>query len=241
MGNTYNRDNEENNMTSLVQYIDLGRIDYRQAYAIQEKIHVACSEKRSKDTIIFQENNPIFTMGRNSAKEHLLLPKEALEEKGIEVEYVDRGGDITYHGPGQLVISFILHLREYNSSIHQYVRNLEEVVISLLQKYDVRGQRIGGASGVWVGEEKVAAIGIAISRGITRHGIAINIKPDLTHYNYIIPCGIRDRGITSLYKLGVDIIDLDQFKESFLIEFNELFNTVTNKIQLNEMRYLDEY
>lgn len=228
-------------MIRVVQCLDLGRMDYRQAYGIQEKIHRGCSENKIMDTILFQENDPIFTLGRNSSEEHLLLSKEELQQKGIELEYVDRGGDITYHGPGQLVISPILHLRDYISSIHKYVRNLEEIAIRILKNYEIDGQRIAGATGVWVGEEKIAAIGIAISQGITRHGISININPDLSHFAYIIPCGIKDKGVTTLEKLGVTGVDLSLFKEQFLIEFNQLFDTITNTIQLDEMRYLYEY
>lgn len=228
-------------MTSIIQYLDLGRMDYRHAYVIQEKIHISCSDGNFQDTIIIQENNPIFTLGRNSKDEHLLLSNEALKKLGIDVEYVDRGGDITYHGPGQLVISPIIHLRNYTKSIHQYVRNLEEIIIRLLKTYDIQGRRIDGASGVWVGLDKIAAVGIAIEHGVTRHGISINISPDMHHFEYIIPCGIRDKGVTSMNKLGVNIKDLSIIKGQFLDEFNQLFNTTTNKIELDEVRISYEY
>lgn len=228
-------------MASFIQCLDLGRMDYRKAYVIQEKIHRGCYEKKIADTIIFQENNPIFTLGRSSSDDHLLRSKEELLEMGIQVEYVDRGGDITYHGPGQLVISPILHIREYAMSVHQYVRNLEETVIRLLQKHDIRGQRIEGSSGVWIGSEKVAAVGIAVQHSITRHGIAINLNPNLAHFDYIIPCGLRDKGVTSFEKLGVSSMDIPQFKADFLVEFNQLFDTTVTKIEFDEMRYEDEY
>lgn len=228
-------------MISVIQCLDLGRMDYRQAYAIQEKIHNACYQGLIQDTIIIQENNPIFTLGRNSKEEHLLLSIDDLTKVGIDVEYVDRGGDITYHGPGQLVISPIIHLKSHISSIHQYVRNLEEIIIRILKRYNIQGQRIDGSSGVWVGLDKVAAVGIAIQHGITRHGISININPNLDHFRYIIPCGIRDKGVTSLKKLGVEITDLSLIKQQFLEEFNQLFNTATNKIKLDEVRTIYEY
>lgn len=221
-------------MTSIVQYLDLGRMEYRKAYAIQEKIHQGCYENRIQDTILFQENEPIFTLGRNSSDIHLLRTKEELKDLGIDIAYVDRGGDITYHGPGQLVISPILHLRDYTMSVHQYLRNLEETVIRLLQKYNIEGQRIPGSSGVWVGSEKIAALGIAVQHGITRHGIAINVDPDLTHFSYIVPCGIQDRGVTSLKKLGVSIQDITQFKLDYLLEFDTIFNTETHQMQFDE-------
>jgi lipoyl(octanoyl) transferase len=221
-------------MTPIIQTIDLGRMDYRKAYAIQEQIHQACYENNLQDTILFQENDPIFTLGRNSSKDHLLRSKEELKALGIDLEMVDRGGDITYHGPGQLVISPILHLKEYSISVHQYLRNLEETIIRLLRKYNINGQRIAGSSGVWVGQAKIAAVGIAIQHGITRHGIAININPDLTHFSYIIPCGIRDKEVTSLKKLGVAIKDMDQFKVDYLAEFNAVFHTTTHQIQFDQ-------
>ncbi len=228
-------------MTSVIQFLDLGRMDYRSAYAIQEKIHLDCYENRTHDTILFQENDPIFTLGRNASDTHLLRTIDELKELGIDIEYVDRGGDITYHGPGQLVISPILHLKEYSISVHQYLRNLEETVIRLLRMYHIDGQRIVGSSGVWVGSEKIAAVGIAIQHGITRHGISINVCPDLTHFSYIIPCGIQDRGVTSLKKLGVSITDLEQFKLDYLAEFNTIFDTEINQIQFDKRRYIDEH
>jgi lipoyl(octanoyl) transferase len=221
-------------MSSIIQTLDLGRMDFRKAYAIQEEIHQACYENRIQDTILFQENDPIFTLGRNSSNDHLLKTKEELKVLGIDLEMVDRGGDITYHGPGQLVISPILHLKEYSISVHQYLRNLEETIIRLLQKYDIEGQRIAGSSGVWVDQEKIAAVGIAIQHGITRHGISININPDLKHFSYIVPCGIRDKEVTSLKKLGVAIKDMDQFKVDYLTEFNAVFHTTTHQIQFDQ-------
>lgn len=221
-------------MGNIIQYIDLGLIDYRKSYKIQEKIHQACWKNEFKDTIIIQENYPIFTLGRNSSDDNLLLSKDSLAKKGIEVEYVDRGGDITYHGPGQIVISPVLHLKKYMNSIHKYVRSLEEIVIRLLKKYNVNGGRIEGKSGVWIDEDKIAAVGIAIRHGITMHGVSINVKLDLSHFEYIIPCGIKDKGVTSLNKLGVFDINIEKIKENFIEEFNEVFNTKTKKIILDK-------
>jgi lipoyl(octanoyl) transferase len=220
-------------MASLIAYLDLGRMEYKAAYEIQAKIHQDRYEERIQDTILFQENDPIFTLGRNSSDNNLLKTNEELKELGIDVAYVDRGGDITYHGPGQLVISPILHLRDYSISVHQYLRNLEETIIRLLHNYGIESQRIPGLSGVWVGSEKIAAIGIAIQHGITRHGISININPDMAHFTYIVPCGIQDRGVTSMEKLGVAVNDLYKFKMDYLSEFNTLFNTIAHQMQID--------
>jgi lipoyl(octanoyl) transferase len=210
-----------------IQVIDLNKMNYRQAFAIQEVIYRGCDENRYPDTILFQENDPVFTLGRGSDLSHLLRSEDELKKLGIIVEKVDRGGDITYHGPGQLVISVLIHIRKYSLTVHQYLRNLEETVIRTLAYYGVKGERIEGKSGVWVNQEKIAATGIGVTHGITRHGIAINIDPDLTHFSYIVPCGITDGGVTSLKKLGVDIRDMAEIKECFITEFNKIFDTAS--------------
>jgi lipoyl(octanoyl) transferase len=213
-------------MLSEIQVIDLKQMEYRKAFAIQETIFRGCDEKRYPDTIIFQQNDPVITLGRSSDLKNLLKSKEQLYDLGIQVEFVDRGGDISYHGPGQLVISVLIHIRNYSMSVHQYLRNLEEVVIRTLDFYGIQGQRIEGLSGVWVENEKIAATGIGVTHGITRHGIAININPDLTHFSTIVPCGISDGGVTSFEKLGVIDIDIEDIKDRFLQQFNQIFNTV---------------
>lgn len=227
-------------MTPLVRWLDLGLIGYRKAYAIQEKIHQGCCRDEFGDTLLFQENYPVITLGKSSSEDNLLLSRDLLAQKGIEVLNVDRGGDITYHGPGQIVISPVLHLKKYVPGVHQYVRSLEQIVINILENYNIHGHRIEGASGVWVGEEKIAAVGIAIRHGITMHGIAINVQPDLSHFQYIVPCGIKDRGITSLKKSGIRYTDLSEIREGFIVEFNKIFNTQTTKMQIDEMRYLKD-
>lgn len=208
-----------------IQVIDLKMMDYRKAFAIQEEIYRGCDKRIYPDTIIFQQNHPVITMGRSSAQTNLLKSEEELRILGIEVLSVDRGGDITYHGPGQLVISVLIHIRDYSLSVHQYLRNLEEAVIRTLHLYGVKGERLEGKSGVWVGNEKIAATGIGVTHGITRHGIAINIEPDMTHFSYIIPCGIDDGGVTSLERLGIKSRNIEIVKKLFLEEFNRIFNT----------------
>lgn len=209
-----------------IQVIDLKHMGYRQAFAIQEMIYRKCDENLCPDTIIFQENDPVITLGRGSDLSHLLTDKETLRQLGIEVVSVDRGGDITYHGPGQLVVSILIHIRKYSVTVHQYLRNLEEIVIRILAQFGISAGRIEGKSGVWVDNKKVAATGISVTHGITRHGIAINVHPDLTHFDHIIPCGIRDKEVTSLKALGIEHADTDEIKRLFIREFNDIFNTV---------------
>lgn len=208
-----------------IQVIDLKEMEYRQAFAIQEEIVRGCDEKIYPDTIIFQQNHPVITLGRSSDWSNLLKSEEELRKLGIDVVLVDRGGDITYHGPGQLVISVLIHIRDYSMGVHQYLRNLEQAVINTLHFYGVKGERLQGRSGVWVNNEKIAATGIGVTHGITRHGIAINVEPDLTHFSYIIPCGISEYGVTSLEKLGIKDRNVETIKKRFLEEFNKIFNT----------------
>lgn len=213
-------------MPSEIQVIDLRRMEYRRAFAIQEMIFRGCDGKKYPDTIIFQQNDPVITLGRSSELKNLLRSEEQLLNLGIGIEYVDRGGDISYHGPGQLVISVLIHIRSYAMNVHQYLRNLEETVIRTLNHYGIQGKRMEGKSGVWVENEKIAATGIGVTHGITRHGIAININPDLTHFSYIVPCGISDGGVTSFEKLGVKDVNIEDIKNRFLLEFNQIFDTV---------------
>jgi lipoyl(octanoyl) transferase len=208
-----------------IQVIDLKEMDYRQAFAIQEEIVRGCDEKIYPDTIIFQQNHPVITLGRSSDLSNLLKSEAELRNLGIDVVMVDRGGDITYHGPGQLVISVLIHIRDYSLGVHQYLRNLEQAVINTLHFYGVNGERVQGKSGVWVNSEKIAATGIGVTHGITRHGIAINIEPDLTHFSYIIPCGISEYGVTSLEKLEISDRNVVTIKKRFVDEFCKIFDT----------------
>jgi lipoyl(octanoyl) transferase len=208
-----------------IQVIDLKEMDYRQAFAIQEEIIRGCDEKIYPDTIIFQQNHPVITLGRSSDLSNLLKSEAELRNLGIDVVMVDRGGDITYHGPGQLVISVLIHIRDYSLGVHQYLRNLEQAVINTLHFYGVNGERVQGKSGVWVNNEKIAATGIGVTHGITRHGIAINIEPDLTHFSYIIPCGISEYGVTSLEKLEISDRNVETVKKRFVDEFCKIFDT----------------
>ncbi len=216
-----------------INILDLGQIAYEKSYAIQEDIHKRRLSGELPDVVIFQECDPVITIGKSGSEKHLLLSQEVLAQKGISLVYSSRGGDITYHGPGQLIISPILYLRKYTRSVVGYLRILEQIVINMLAKYDVVGVRIDGASGVWVDNKKIAAIGIAIKNGVTQHGVAINIKPDLAHYNFIIPCGLKNTGVTSLDDLGVSYTDRQKVKDDFLKEFSVFFNTEIEEKTLN--------
>jgi lipoyl(octanoyl) transferase len=204
-------------------WIDLGRIAYRPAFAFQEKLHAQRLAGTTGDVILFQENDPVITMGRTGGNDNVLVTEAELQRRGIEVVEVNRGGDVTYHGPGQLVVSPIIRLHDRLDSIRRYLRQLEAVVINLLANYGIAGDRIEGESGVWVGNDKIAAVGIAIRNGITLHGTAINIHPDLSHFSLIVPCGLGHRGVTSLHELGVTHSSLPQVRNDFLSAFSAVF------------------
>jgi lipoyl(octanoyl) transferase len=153
------------------------------------------------DTLLLLEHDPVFTLGRNAHKENVLFPEETLKAQGYEVFEAGRGGDVTFHGPGQLVAYPILDLAPDRKDVHRYVRDLEEVMIRLCADYGVAAQRVPGRTGCWVGDDKIGAIGVRISRWVTSHGLAFNVTTDLQAFGLIVPCGIGDKGVTSLRRL----------------------------------------
>ncbi|MEA4804479.1 lipoyl(octanoyl) transferase LipB [Acetobacterium wieringae] len=222
-------------------WIDLGLISYEDAFVIQEQLHKKCVTKTCPDTLLFQENYPVITLGRGTHEQNLLLTPAELLDQGIALTAVSRGGDISYHGNGQFIVSPILHFDQYVKGAHQYVRCLEQVVINLLAHYQLKGKRIKGRSGVWVvepetGEEKkVSALGIAVSHGVTLHGISINVNPNLEHFKAIIPCGIADKGVTSMEACGCPPISLPDLRDQFILAFDEMFGSNTTKRTIDEI------
>ena len=184
----------------VISYAD--PVPYPAALACQYALAGRRHRGEVPDTLLLLEHPPVITLGRGSHEADLLTDEASLRERGIMVERVDRGGEVSYHGPGQLVGYPILDLRGHGQDLHRYLRDLEEVIIRTLSVYDIQGERVAGRTGVWVGERKVAAIGIKVSRWISLHGWALNIKTDLTPFRQdIVPCGIRDRDVTSLVEL----------------------------------------
>lgn len=183
------------------QVRDLGRLRYAEAFALQQELAGARKRGEIPDQLLFVEHSHVVTMGRNGRGENLLASPELLERAGIEFHHTDRGGDVTYHGPGQIVGYPILDLRDWKRDVVAYVRAIEEVLIGAIAEFGIAGQRVPGASGVWVNEAKVAAIGVHISRWVTSHGFALNLDPDLSYFGYIVPCGLT-KPVTSLRALG---------------------------------------
>ena len=180
---------------------DLGRLGYGQALAVQQALVEQRKRGEICDQLLIVEHPHVVTIGRNGREDHLLAPPEVLERAGIQFHRTDRGGDVTYHGPGQIVGYPIVDLREWKRDVGAYVRAVEQVVIGALAEFGLAGGRLEGSTGVWVGPAKIAAIGVHISRWVTSHGFALNLDTDLSYFHYIVPCGLA-KPVTSMRVLG---------------------------------------
>lgn len=201
----------------------LGVVDYEEAWAMQKRTVEARVAGEIPDVLFLLEHPHVYTLGRSGHAENVLLDEASLARKGAKVLWVDRGGDVTYHGPGQLIGYPILHLSRLGKDTHQHVRRLEEVLIRTMADFGVEGHRETSYTGVWVGDEKVAAIGVRVSRWVTSHGFALNLNPDLNYFANIIPCGIHQKGVTSLAKLLGHPVDRDQAEAAVLRHFADVF------------------
>jgi lipoyl(octanoyl) transferase len=202
---------------------ELGRVGYREAWDRQLEQVERLKQGAEADRRLFVEHPHVVTLGRNARMENLLVSPERMAELGIELHETDRGGDVTYHGPGQLVGYPVVNLAPDRKDVWKYVRDLEEALIRTAAGYGVTAQRKPGLTGVWVGEEKLAAIGVRISRWVTTHGFALNVTTDLTHFRTIVPCGIRDHGVTSLQRLMPRPPSLPETGSRFAGHFADIF------------------
>jgi lipoyl(octanoyl) transferase len=209
-----------------MQIQDLGTINYRDAWTIQEQAHenvVAGGEER----LLIVEHPPVITFGRRAetmGQKNLIASKESLDQLGVELVQSDRGGDITFHGPGQIVAYPIVRLNDHRLSVGGFVRKLEATVINAMQQLGVNARRIDGCVGIWVGGEKLCALGVRIRRGVSLHGIALNVETDLRYFDLIVPCGLTDKRVTSLKKiLGEKCPTIEVVKESLAIQFAHEF------------------
>lgn len=227
-------------MNKEVHVLDLGLKDYKETWDFQEELFqgildVKISNRRNekneatKNYLIFVEHPHVYTLGKSGDFANLLLNEEQLAEKGASYYKINRGGDITYHGPGQIVGYPILDLENFFSDIHKYLRLLEESIILTLKEYGVDSGRSEGETGVWLGvgtpfARKICAMGVRASRWVTMHGFAFNVNADLGYFDNIIPCGIRGKGVTSLHvELGVDRVDEKEVEEKIIKHFSSLF------------------
>lgn len=226
----------------LVKYRDLGTMEYDFAWKLQQSIFDDIVAKKLKNRtlmpddqlnyqhhLLFVEHDPVITMGKNADEKNLLLNEDFLKQKGVQLFHINRGGDITYHGPGQVVGYPILDLDNFFTDLGKYLRSIEEVIIRTLAEYNLIGERLKGATGVWLDADKpsarkICAIGIRSSRWVTMHGFAFNVNTDLSYFDFIIPCGITDKAVTSLKKeLGREI-DMQEVKNKLKRNFEIVFN-----------------
>jgi len=202
----------------------LGVVEYREAYALQERVRAARQAGAIPDTLLLLEHPPVYTRGRRSQPGELPMGASWYEAQGIEVRDTDRGGLVTYHGPGQLVAYPIVDLRGYGGDIHEYVRGLERTMIAALGEARVRAGTIEGLTGVWVGTRKIGSIGLHVSRGVTTHGLAINVNNDLQPFEWVVPCGIEGVSMTSVSReLGAEQ-DLRAFAGVLVDAYAEVFD-----------------
>ena len=214
---------------------DLGLVDYREGLLLQDKLLNSRKSGAIKDVLLLLQHPSVFTIGRSGIAENVIVPKETLVKENISVFQTNRGGDVTYHGPGQLIGYPILNLRENGLTVHQYVWNLEEIVIRTLADFGIGGRRISGQRGVWVGEEKVCALGLRIRGEVSMHGFALNVNTNLKYFTYIIPCGITGVSITSVSKLLGRTVELVEIQKSLLRHFSKVFRfTLEYRERLDE-------
>lgn len=218
------------------RYIDLGSIAYEEALGLQTDDFQYIIDAKSRkehvvNTLYFCEHEPVFTIGNHGNDSNLLISETLLKERGISLYRTNRGGDITYHGPGQITGYPVFDLEYFKMGLRQYVETLEEIIIHFLSVYDIQGQRMAGATGVWIEPEterarKIAAIGVKSSRFVTMHGFALNINTDLNYFSLIHPCGFIDKGVTSLAAELRNAIDIDKCKMQLVKIFMKFFSQV---------------
>jgi lipoyl(octanoyl) transferase len=227
----------------MISILQLGTIDYGTGLRLQEQLVSLRKEGRITDTILLLEHTPVITLGRNAHSRNILASPEFLAERGVEVFECNRGGDVTFHGPGQLVAYPIFDLRglpsqslnRHTMGVLEFVRNLEEVLIRTCAEFGIPSKRIAGLTGVWTGESrgqqenpveaKIAALGVHISRGVTSHGIALNVNIDLSYFNLIVPCGISSKPVTSIGKELARRVPLQDVAQALARSFGQVFKS----------------
>jgi lipoyl(octanoyl) transferase len=210
-------------VTQEARLLDLGTKPYRQVWDLQHRLHEAVREGREPDTWIVVEHPPVVTLGRQAKRENVLLGPERLARLGIDVVAIERGGDVTYHGPGQLVVYPIRKLERFREVV-PLVRALEGAVINACARFGIAAERWSGHAGVWVGRNQICAIGLAIQGMVSLHGIALNVSTDLTYDRLILPCGLPDRGVTSLSAQTGRIVGMTEAKAILLEELARTFD-----------------
>ncbi|MEI7906763.1 MAG: lipoyl(octanoyl) transferase LipB [Bacteroidota bacterium] len=215
--------------------VNIGRTKYADAWELQKQIFSARLAQRIGDVLILTEHDPVFTLGKGADENHLLANTQELNEKKIDMFWIDRGGDVTFHGPGQIVGYPILDLNQHYLDIHRYLRELEEMIIRTLNDYGIDSGREKEFTGVWVKNEKIAALGVKVSKWITMHGFAFNVNTDLTFFDRIIPCGIFHKGITSLQNVLGKTIEIADVHQHLIKHFSNIFSFEVKQISKEQL------
>ncbi len=227
-------------MKREIFFKDLGLRSYKEIWDLQEILLKQNVERKTTDDgrqstvnhLLFVEHHPVYTLGKSGKEEHVLINEETLRQKGIEYFHINRGGDITFHGPQQLVGYPILDLDKFKTDLGWYLRNLEQVMIDTMAEYGLKGDRSKGETGVWIDvgikgrERKICAMGIKCSRWITMHGFAFNVNTDLSYFDFIVPCGIQNKQVTSLQKELGHTVHMNEVKEKVKRNFEKVFDAI---------------
>ncbi len=215
---------------------ELGTTNYDEVHTLQRRLQAQRRQDQGADSLLLTEHRPVITLGRSHPEPDLRVPADELAEQGIPVIQTERGGDITYHGPGQLVAYGILDLRAWDLGVVDYAAALEETVVGVLADWGVKGERVPAGRGVWVGGRKVASLGLNVRKWVTMHGIAVNIDPEMSHFELINPCGMEGVEMTSLSLEVGKPIPMPEVVESFVFHFGRVFECAGQMMQLPQAR-----
>ena len=216
----------DNIAMNIIDILDLGVSPFKEVWDLQKELVKKRQNGQINDTLILVEHEPVYTLGKNADENHILQHPA----KDVKTYHIERGGDVTYHGPGQLVGYPIMDLHNYNKSISWYMHSLEHLIIDTLAEFKIKADRKDGLTGVWVDDEKIAALGVRVTSWTTMHGFSLNVLPDLTYYSGIIPCGIFEYGVTSMANLLADEVTVDSVKQVLTEKFMNQFHTAESMI-----------
>ncbi|MCZ2108616.1 MAG: lipoyl(octanoyl) transferase LipB [Dehalococcoidia bacterium] len=219
-----------------INVYELGTTSYGDVHRLQRRLQVQRRDGAGVDSLLLTEHRPVLTLGRSHPEPDLRVPLSTVAHYGIEIHQTERGGDITYHGPGQLVAYGIIDLKGWDLGVLDYVGGLEDTVIGVLADWGLRAERKAGARGVWIDGRKIASLGLNVRRWVTMHGIALNVDPDMSHFDLINPCGMADVEMTSLSVEMGKTVDVTEVVEPFIFHFGRVFGCTTEIVDLNERR-----
>jgi len=220
--------------------VNIGRTQYSEAWKLQKSLFDLRHYGLVGDLLVLTEHEHVYTLGKGADGNHLLASDEELRKTGVEVFHIDRGGDVTYHGPGQVVGYPILDLSGFKTDLHWYLRSLEEVIMLALEEFGIEASREEGMTGVWFQGEKIAAIGVKVSRWVTMHGFALNVNTDLKKFDRIIPCGIFHKGVTSMEQILGHAVPLAEVHNALSQSFGVVFGRDRVSLEASDLRRLME-